>query len=51
MDNKRLEEGVWFQSAGSGLYYEDHKAAGDIMCIVIDDVRYYPKFSAKEGEA
>jgi hypothetical protein len=46
--NKFLEEGVWFQSAVSGLYYAEHKGVGDIMCVIINGVHYYPKFSGKE---
>ncbi len=38
---KTLSEGVWFQSAVSGLWYEKHGAAGTLLAVKIDG-KHYP---------
>lgn len=41
-----LSEGTWYQSAVSGLWYQDPKAAGDIRATSIDGVIYLPADTA-----
>ncbi len=36
-----LNEGVWFQSATSGGWYQNHKAAGGIVQVKIDGESFY----------
>lgn len=42
-EDKRLKKGVWFQAAHTGFYYQSEKACGDVMCVIIDGVRFYPE--------
>ena len=34
-----LNSGVWFQSAVSGLWYRNHRAAGSISAVIVDGLR------------
>lgn len=38
-----MKKGVFYQSAVSGLWYEDYEAAGDIMCAVVDGKPFHPE--------
>lgn len=42
--------GVWFQSSVSGLFYENHLAAGDIQCVVVNGQRFYRKTDTKTNQ-
>lgn len=36
------DSGVWFQSAVSGLWYQNHRAAGDLRSVKVNGVRFIP---------
>jgi len=38
VDNNNMNNGVWFKSAITGMFYRNHDAAGDIDLIVVDGV-------------
>ena len=37
-----LDTGVWFQAGVSGLWYQTHGAAGSIVEVRVDGVRFVP---------
>ena len=40
--DESVRVGIWYQSAVSGCWYRSKKAAGDISCVRIDGVNFYP---------
>lgn len=38
----QLDKGTWYQSAVSGLWYENRNAAGDVAAVKIDGTMYVP---------
>ena len=42
MSRENLDTGVWFQAGVSGLWYQTHGAAGSIVEVRVDGVRFVP---------
>lgn len=40
MTMTNIEKGIWYQSAVSGLWYQNHSAAGDVAIVSIDGVQF-----------
>jgi hypothetical protein len=40
--SRDLDTGVWFQAGCSGLWYQNHMAAGSIVEVCVDGVRFVP---------
>ncbi len=37
-----LNKGIFYQSTVSGMWYKTCEAAGEISCVLIDAVKFYP---------
>jgi len=37
-----MNQGVWFKSSITGMLYRNHRAAGDIDCILVDGQWFDP---------
>ena len=39
---QKIDSGVWFKSAASGLWYQNHQAAGTVLIIRVDGKEFLP---------
>lgn len=44
MTERKIDNGVWFRSAVSGLWYQNADAAGAVSEVRVDGVAFYPSY-------